>query len=524
MTHLLPSRTLTLLLSVGLVALALPGCDPAASDGDSGGTGDSGDTDGEEVESVTITHAFGPQVLEPAPGSGSETTPCVSWTLDNEEPVYVQAVTLSNLGYYHHSNWTVVPDTEFDGPDGYWKCSDRNYTELDAASKGTVLFAQSTQSWVEEQRMGLGHVIKLPPHSRIIGGVHLLNVAPREVETSLYMSLELIHPRHVNSVLTPFRMSYTELNIPAQTEARFTGDCMGMREAYENRTGHEFDVKLHYALPHYHYLGNHFSLRVEGGPQDGEELYSIDGFNGEANGRVYDPPIDLSGADGLSFTCGYDNWRDESVGWGIGDQEMCVMLGLAESDAIMENNVNGGTMAVGENGGIVEFEGDCGTFAIAKAAGYDLPTPEEIDGEHYVPPTDPSDDGVLPVPECFEPDESVSSPLDPTLSNVRDAVLLPSCSFSSCHGRAGQAAGLNFEAEDLHTELLNHEVFGDPNLPLIEPGNPEESHFYRLLSQCNPVNSEGAELRAMPLNSPILLDDEAIALVREWIEAGAAND
>ncbi|MFO7562232.1 MAG: hypothetical protein R6X02_06285 [Enhygromyxa sp.] len=493
--------------------------DSGDGDGDPGdGDGDPGDGDGDgegEPETAALTHAFGTITLAPF----EETEPCVQWTLDNEAPLYVQAVTLSNLGYFHHSNWFVVPDNIYPGDDGFFKCSDRGFTELGAAAAGTVLFAQSTQSFVETQETGPGAIIKIPPHHKVIAGTHLLNVGPAEVDTELFMTLDLIHPRDVEIVLAPFRLSYIDLDIPANAESRFTGVCDDFAQRYEDASGFPLDVKLHYVLPHFHYLGNYFDLTLTGGPLDGESVYELEGFNGEANGGMFDPPLDLSGVEGLRFTCGYDNWRDVNVGWGIGDQEMCVMLGLAESQVMMDVSVTGATQAVGEEDGIFMFEGPCGVLAVPKNPSQSMPTEDEKNGPLNVP--DSGDEGIPPVPECIDHDPSVMPELEPTLSNVSAAVFQASCTFNACHGQSGQAAGLNLQAPDLLTELLEHEVVGNPGGSLVEPGDPDNSWLYQVMSSCAPMSSGGGIASHMPRNAPILLDDRTIALVREWIADGA---
>ena len=38
-----------------------------------------------------------------------ETSPCLQWTLNNDAPIYVQNVRLTNDGGSHHSNWFAVP-------------------------------------------------------------------------------------------------------------------------------------------------------------------------------------------------------------------------------------------------------------------------------------------------------------------------------------------------------------------------------------------------------------------------------
>ena len=79
-----------------------------------------------------LTHQFPSQELAPF----QETGPCVSWTLNNEKALYVNTVTLNNEGAFHHSNWFVVPDDMYQGPDGFFRCEDLEFDELTAAVSG----------------------------------------------------------------------------------------------------------------------------------------------------------------------------------------------------------------------------------------------------------------------------------------------------------------------------------------------------------------------------------------------------
>jgi hypothetical protein len=491
----------------------------AAGDGDGDGDPDTDtatDTGGEEPETASLTHQFGTRELTPY----QETEPCVQWTLDNEVPLYVQAVTLSNLGYFHHSNWFVIPDELYAGEDGYFKCSDRGFNELGAATAGSVLYAQSTQSFVEEQRTGAGAVIKIPPHHKVVADVHMLNVGPDTVTTDMFMTLDLIHPKDVDAVLAAIRASYIDIDIPAGEVSKFTGVCDDFGQRYADATGAPIDMKLHYVLPHYHYLGNHFNLSFMGGAMDGQDVFTVDGFDASAIGGVFDPPLDLTGVTGVRYTCGYDNWRDVNVGWGIGDQEMCVMPGLAETKVLMDLSVTGGTEAVGvDENGVLEYEGPCGVLAVPKNPALGMPTQAERDGPLIVPES--GDQGIPPIPECVDHDPAVAPVLAPTLENVFAAVFQPSCMFNACHGVSGQAAGLNLQAPDLLAELLGHEVLGNPGAALVEPGDPDGSWLYQVLASCEPMNDGGVAQTHMPRNSPVLMNDQTIALVREWIAAGA---
>lgn len=473
----------------------------------------------EGVQSV-VTHEFGTITLAPGEELAND---CISWTLDNEQPLYVNQVTLANGGAYHHSNWFVVPEQSYAGPDGVWPCGDRQFSEDIAAVIGTVLFAQSTQSVVEEQAFSPGVVVKIPPRHKIVGAIHLLNIASRQHETFLRMSLGLIHPGEVTSILHAIRLNYGAIDIPPKSEARVIAEC-DLTETFDAIIQQPMDVKLHWVLPHYHYLGNYFRAEILGGPRDGELLHSLDTFNAEPNGKVLDPPVDLAaaGARGLRMVCGYRNPRDESVGYGIGDQEMCVMLGLAESSMLLSGNV--GRTAEVEQGedGIFRLRGPCDGIGAPVNPAQTMPSPEEIDAPLYIPPTLPADEGLPVAPPCVDTPPALSEPPE-TLSSIDATVFQGSCTFSACHDDQAPAAGLDL-SQDLHANLMNHVVQAQTALPLVAPGDPGGSWLYRLLSQCEPLDDEGQAVAHMPLNSPQLLPPQVVAKVGEWIRRGALDD
>ena len=501
---------------------------PGASQGSTGAEGqDDGPAESEastgepepDPDRATVTHSFGSLQLGPF----EETQPCVSWTLDNEEPVYINAVTLANQGSWHHSNWFVVPEAMFPGEDGFWNCEDRGFQEITAALSGTVLFAQSTQSWVEVQQLNEGVVVKAPARHKVIGATHALNLAPHEKETELRMSLDIIHPKLVETVLTTLRLNYGDLQIPPQQQSRFSSSC-NLDERFQVTLGQSLDMKIHWVLPHYHYLGNFFELAIDGGPNDGQVIYQLQGFNGDANGKAFAQPVDLAGAQGVSFTCGYDNDTDQEVGFGIGDQEMCVALVLADSQMLLDANVPSGTQLIEEVDGTAYFEGDCSVLGLPKNAAQGLPKSSEVAGELYVPPSNADDMGLPPVPECEDTPAGASAEIDATLTSIRDNVLVPTCTFSSCHGEQSAVAGLDLESATLRDELVNHQVFAETQKPLVDPGDADNSWLMDLLAKCEPVDEGGTPRSHMPRNAPVLLEPGLVAAVRDWINAGALDD
>jgi hypothetical protein len=286
---------------------------------------------------------------------------CQSWTLDNAGELWVNAVQLDQNASSHHSNWTFVPDDDFVGPDGVWMCKDRNYSQLTAALDGGVLYAQSTQATHEVQKFPNGAAVRIPPYSRIIGDVHILNVTPQPVTGHSTLTIYTLPVEEVKVKLAPFHMTYDGLDIPAHAESRFTGDC-NLDSKFHDVDGSNFNLKLYYALPHTHAMATRFFFEISGGPRDGEPLIDVGAFNGEARGRAYDVPVDLTGAKGLRFGCEYTNPRSENVKWGFGDQEMCEMLGFADSKIAFESTVATADPA-GTDGARQLFTGACSTLA-----------------------------------------------------------------------------------------------------------------------------------------------------------------
>lgn len=273
---------------------------------------------------------------------------CVLWTLGNETDLWVNAVRVENPGAYHHSNWYFVGEDYTPEEDGAFDCP--NFNDLAAAVSGGVLFAQSTQSTDETQRFGDGVALRIPARSRIIANTHILNVLPEAIETGLDLTIETLPADRVSVRLTPFRLVYNDLKIAPEKRTEVSTSC-AIAPAYESVIGGDaFTFKIHYVLPHYHELGQFFELRYVGGEHDGEPIVRLEGGTGEPWGHTFEEPVDLgaTGTTGLAFTCGFDNPRSEEVGYGIGDQEMCVMLGFAETPFAFEGSVDHGKTDVVE--------------------------------------------------------------------------------------------------------------------------------------------------------------------------------
>jgi hypothetical protein len=316
-------------------------------------------------DACAVSHDFGAYAID----AGAEIDGvCMSWTLDNDEPIWVNAVSTENDGFFHHSNWFFVPDDKYP-EDGHWNCWENDFNEQTAALQGGVLYAQSTQVSLEEQRFVSGAAIRIAPRSKIIAYTHLLNTTGANAQSEMRVTLDTLPEAEVTTPLSPFRFNYSALEIPPMSTSEFTGSCV-IRDAYESLMQRPFELRLHWVLPHFHSLGTSFRLEQVGGERDGESVFALDNAYGEPLGHAFEEPFDVAanGGTGLSFTCGYNNQRPTQVGFGIGDQEMCVMLGFAESGFLFDGAVRESDGVVME-GNTMRGTGPCVVVGVPFASG-----------------------------------------------------------------------------------------------------------------------------------------------------------
>jgi hypothetical protein len=275
-----------------------------------------------------LTLSFGPYTLNP----GQELTDtCVSTTLHNDQPIYINSVELQAATGIHHSNWFWVPEFMYPGSDGQWSCTERGFNEGIAGLKGGVLFAMSTQATHETQAFPAGAVIKVPPHSKIVAGLHLLNAGDTKLSVPLSLVLRPIAEADVVHVLAGLSFENESIALPPHLKSRFTVEC-DLGPKHEALFGRPVDFKLYYALPHYHALGigeTFEAIRDSDGGSD--MIWETANKIGDRLGGTIDPPFDLTGHSKLRFACEFDNPRDVTVGWGVGDQEMCIIVAYTDS-------------------------------------------------------------------------------------------------------------------------------------------------------------------------------------------------
>jgi hypothetical protein len=347
----LPRTLLALALAS---ALACDGSTMMMMPAEDAGAGDGGASDA-GASTAPLTYTF-PSI---SVGPYEEISwRCQSWTLDNDEPIYYRQVRAENEGAWHHSNWFFVPEDTFDGPDGTWGCSERGFDEITAGVVGGVLFAQSTQALSDVQAFPPGAAVRIPPRSRIVGDVHLINLEAAGISSAMRFTIDTVPADEVETHLVPMSFTNLALAIPPRSESLWAMDC-----DYSAVAGTTpFDFRIYYALPHFHGLGTYFKLEAFGGPSGPLTIVEDTPLQGDSWSITLDPPVDVSGHDTIRFTCGYDNPRDDVVRYGIGDQEMCVFLAYTDASYKFAGSADA-SAPMGDMGGIPFNLANCRTFA-----------------------------------------------------------------------------------------------------------------------------------------------------------------
>ena len=275
---------------------------------------------------------------------------CVSWTLDNDEPLYVDAIDMAAGPGWHHAAWFHVPEESATGPDGAWDCAERDFDWANALAEGGLVFGQTTQTRSESQRFPGGGVLRIPPRSRLVGDAHLINAGSSAIETSIQFTLHTVPPGAAEAELRSLYLSIRSLALPPHGRSEFSTECDILHDGFA----------LYYAMPHYHQLGLGMTVEAKDAAGTYHPLFAADGLVGEPLGRAIDPPFPMAETTALRIACTFDNPGEEVVTYGF-QGEMCNLLAFTDS----ESKWLGGALdheepvALGERDGVSRFEVPC---------------------------------------------------------------------------------------------------------------------------------------------------------------------
>jgi hypothetical protein len=278
------------------------------------------------------TYSFGPFTIAP---SEEVTGRCVQIDLHNAQDLYINTIELETGPGFHHSNWFFLPEHFYADQPGTFDCDETAIT-VTAAINGGVLFAQSTQLAQQTQAFPEGVAIHIPPHSKLVAQIHLLNPSDNPLNLSPSITLTPLAKADVTTVLAAISFENHALGLPPQKQSRFTLDC-DLGPDYQSLytsgkvTSPTPDFKIYYALAHYHAMGTGLTLEAVKPDGTATPIFSTANRVGDSLGAAVDPLFDMTGYTRLRFSCDYFNNTDATVPWGVGTNEMCVYLAFSDS-------------------------------------------------------------------------------------------------------------------------------------------------------------------------------------------------
>lgn len=305
---------------------------------------------------------FGPYNLA---GGEEVTQDCVQISLHNETYVYINSVELTTGPGFHHSNWFWVPQSTFAGEDGTFDCRDRDFNEPVAAIFGGVLFAQSTQAPHEVQKFPDGVVIKIPPYSKIVTQIHLLNPTDEALTVRPKIAVQPIAEADVRTLMAGISFQNQSLRLAPNSQSRFSVTC-DLGPKHRELFGRDPDFKIYYALAHYHELATKLTIEALNETGESATIYSTENNVGDVLGGMLDPQFSMSGYTKLRMSCEFTNPRADTVRWGNGNGEMCVFLAFSDSTYNWGGGVNDETVTPtrGADDGVMQtFDTPCAVFA-----------------------------------------------------------------------------------------------------------------------------------------------------------------
>lgn len=102
--------------------------------------------------------------------------------------------------------------------------------------------------------------------------------------------------------------------------------------------------------------------------------------------------------------------------------------------------------------------------------------------------------------------------LTATFASIQANVFTPRC--TGCHAGAGAPVGLRLDAVNSYALLVGVASGEVPSLQRVNAGRPDDSYVIQKLEGRAAVGAR------MPFGGPFL-DDATIAVIRQWIAAGA---
>jgi hypothetical protein len=249
---------------------------------------------------------------------GEEQTFCVAWPFPAQKRDLVYAAKIYTSGGLHHSNvYSSVIDPQL-GNNPYPGChpgADDVFAQIGEGIPD-VLFANSTQvQGAETLLFPAGMAYRLHLDREVVANVHLLNTTPEPITAEVVYDFYTMPEDALEEELVPLVLDNEVIDVPAMQTGTSEADCPVWNGSI---------VSL---MPHNHEFTDRFLVETIDANEQSTVIYEKTGFDTDTDIAVFDEPISLDSVDRLRFSCRYVNTKSEPLGYGLGDQEMCILFG-----------------------------------------------------------------------------------------------------------------------------------------------------------------------------------------------------
>jgi hypothetical protein len=166
-----------------------------------------------------------------------------------------------------------------------------------------------------------GTAVELPPNMDFDLNSHYFNKGAKPYNGEVNINLYTVPKEKVNKLLKILDLGNTTFSLPANT----------VTVATKNFTFNS-DVKIVTLFSHTHKLGEKFEILINGGPRNGEVIYTSKNWEHPLK-KDYSTPISLKKGEGLTSRITYNNTTNETKRFGFtSDDEMGIIFGYYYED------------------------------------------------------------------------------------------------------------------------------------------------------------------------------------------------
>jgi hypothetical protein len=178
------------------------------------------------------------------------------------------------------------------------------------------VFMMGTQTPYLDYRFPEGVAMSFPANAMADFNSHYVNKQSKEIVGEVYVNLHTTTAANVTKTAMTLNLPNQNLNLTAKQRTTVTKSF-------------QFDknISIISLTSHTHQLGEKFIIKINGGPRNGEIVYTNTDWH-HPSLTTFSPPIALSAGEGLTSVITYNNTKDKAVKFGLtSEDEMGIIFG-----------------------------------------------------------------------------------------------------------------------------------------------------------------------------------------------------